>query len=216
MKARPARRERVHARTKEDIIASAARVFARDGFSGSTMEAIAREADYTAPALYTYFKSKDEIFAGLVEALTEEFLGVFEEPTLSGITFVQRLELLLGSLFGLAERRREAFVVFFSLTTNQDLLPRKRGDKPRVPGYLLLLERTEAWFEHFAPKPMLALHPASELAQFLFGVCNAFFMGWLRPENEATPLSKRSKLVLKLFLSGAGIPSATVVPVGDR
>lgn len=179
------------------------------------MEAIAREADYTAPALYTYFKSKDEIFAGLVEALTGEFLGVFEEPTVSELTFAQRLELLLGSLFSLAERRRDAFVVFFSLTTNHDLLPRRRGEQPRVPGYLLLMERTEAWFEQFAPKPMLARHPASELAQFLFGVCNAFFMGWLRPENEATPLSGRSKLVLKLFLSGAGMPSV-VAPVGGR
>lgn len=199
----PERKDRAHARTRQDIIEAASRAFARDGFRATTMQAIAGEAGYTAPSLYTYFESKDEIFEGLVSLMTQEFLEVFDQVVPSGLTFAQRLELLMRRHLELADRRRDSFVVFFSLRSSGDFLPRKKGAKAPVPGYALLLTRMELWMAQAAPVEVLARHSASELAHLLFGVSYAFFMSWLLSEDRADRLSRRTESIVRLFLNGA-------------
>jgi AcrR family transcriptional regulator len=49
------------------ILDHAARLFAAKGFEGTSLLDIAQEAELTRPALYHYFRSKDEILATLVE-----------------------------------------------------------------------------------------------------------------------------------------------------
>ncbi len=68
------RRQRAVARTREDILNAAVRAFARTGYQSVTMRDIAREAGYTAAALYTYFDNKQEILAALVKVVIDEFL----------------------------------------------------------------------------------------------------------------------------------------------
>ncbi len=74
--------ERSRAQRNEDILSAAERVFARDGFAATTMEAIAREAGVSKGGLYRHVASKDELFltilarsAGELEALLREACG---------------------------------------------------------------------------------------------------------------------------------------------
>ncbi len=199
----PQRRDRAHARTREDIIEAAARAFARDGYRATTMQAIAAEAGYTAPSLYSYFASKEKIFDGLVAHLTDQFLEVFDELVPSDLTFAQRLEMLMRRLLELADRRRDSFVVFFSLRANRDFLPPKKGEKPRVTGYAVLLKRMQTWMGKAAPPSLLARHSAYDLAQLLVGISNAFFMTWLQSGDRGDRLSRRTELIVDFFLNGA-------------
>ena len=48
------------------ILAAAQRVFESKGLEGANMRAIAKEAHYTAGALYFYYKSREEIYADLL------------------------------------------------------------------------------------------------------------------------------------------------------
>lgn len=48
---------------RKQIIAAAKRVFSDKGFSGTTMEDIAKEAELASGTLYLYFNSKDELYA---------------------------------------------------------------------------------------------------------------------------------------------------------
>jgi AcrR family transcriptional regulator len=54
--------ERSRAQRTEDILSAAERVFARDGFAATTMDAIAREAGVSKGGLYRHVASKDELF----------------------------------------------------------------------------------------------------------------------------------------------------------
>ncbi len=74
----PVARENGHARraraTKERILAAASNAFAREGYSATTVEAIA-EAAGTAPAsVYNHFESK----AGVAQALAEDALAAHD------------------------------------------------------------------------------------------------------------------------------------------
>ena len=59
------RKQRERERRRQQIIVAAKRVFSERGFSRTTMEDIAREAELSPGTLYLYFKNKDELYASL-------------------------------------------------------------------------------------------------------------------------------------------------------
>lgn len=60
------RRQR-RARTRQELLAAAARVFAARGYHGASVSRIAGAAGYTTGALYGNFASKEELFLELVD-----------------------------------------------------------------------------------------------------------------------------------------------------
>lgn len=54
-------------RTRELLIAAAMRVFARDGYAGASVDAIAEEAGFTVGALYSNFATKQDLFMAVLE-----------------------------------------------------------------------------------------------------------------------------------------------------
>lgn len=105
-------REIEHAR--RDILAAAARAFARRGYHGTTMEEVAKEAGYAASSLYTYFGGKEELYRALLVAVADEFEANKQEPVLSTLGFRERFEWLLRKQFAVVERNRELFVMFLA------------------------------------------------------------------------------------------------------
>lgn len=54
--------------TRERIIASAARIFARKGFQRATLDAVAADAGMTKGAIYWHFKSKHDLFFAMLDS----------------------------------------------------------------------------------------------------------------------------------------------------
>jgi AcrR family transcriptional regulator len=66
------RREHERARRKQDILQAARAVFAQDGFSRATVDAVAQRAEVGKGTIYLYFENKEAILAELVlQALAE-------------------------------------------------------------------------------------------------------------------------------------------------
>ncbi|MCX5478758.1 TetR/AcrR family transcriptional regulator [Kaistia geumhonensis] len=60
-------REESRARTREQLLASAARAFARAGYGGASVDEIAEDAGFSKGAFYSNFASKEAIFLALLE-----------------------------------------------------------------------------------------------------------------------------------------------------
>lgn len=56
------RKEREKLARKIEIVNAAERVFFEKGFENSTMDDVAKEAEFTKKTLYSYFKSKEELY----------------------------------------------------------------------------------------------------------------------------------------------------------
>src|SRR2546421_12172220 len=65
MSKRLSRNER-KAQTRAGLIDAAARVFARRGYHGTTVDDVAEEAGFTKGAFYSNFESKEDVFVELV------------------------------------------------------------------------------------------------------------------------------------------------------
>jgi len=63
---------------REDIVDAAERIFFSKGFTTTTMDDIAREAEYTKKTLYSYFASKDEFYDAIVLRGFETLNSIFD------------------------------------------------------------------------------------------------------------------------------------------
>jgi AcrR family transcriptional regulator len=70
--AMPSRRDRLRAATIEEIIATARRLLVRSGPEAVSLRAIAREMGMTAPGLYRYFGSHEELIRHVIAGIFTE------------------------------------------------------------------------------------------------------------------------------------------------
>jgi AcrR family transcriptional regulator len=195
------RKRRAVVRTREDILEAAARAFARTGYRSVSMRDIAREAGYTAAALYTYFENKQEILEGLVTMVIEDMLRVFDEPVPAGLTFPQRLRLLLGRFLAEAERRRDLFALFLALA-QAHVHPRPHKGHDPIKVMQKSLERLALWFHENASPAERGGHSPEVLARFFSGVTHSFLSEWMMRGAPPGELGRREALMLDLFLYG--------------
>ena len=83
------RRERLRAETVQEIQSTARRMLVSDGYDGLSLRAIARAMGMSAPALYRYYASREDLIAALVDELKIELTEALErvrdtEPDLVG------------------------------------------------------------------------------------------------------------------------------------
>lgn len=78
-------REESRTLTREKLMLAAAKVFAREGLGGASIDRIAEEAGYTKGAFYSNFESKEDIFLQLVEVTTKQNIERIE-TALAGVS----------------------------------------------------------------------------------------------------------------------------------
>ncbi len=80
MATRDLRKERAQQRMAENrkfILSAAEKVFSKNGYSHTSVDDIAREAQFSKATLYRYYRSKREIFAGVILESFQEALHGF-------------------------------------------------------------------------------------------------------------------------------------------
>jgi AcrR family transcriptional regulator len=212
-----ARRTLEVARKREGILEAAARAFARGGYHVTTMQDIAREAGYTPPSLYAYFKSKEQIFVELASLLQREFVAVFDEPMPAGLAFRERLELLLRRLFEKADRYRDAVTVFVvARLSGEALLSQGMTPESNQGANFSSVDLLTNWLRKNAKRSDLGDHRPEEMGLALAGLAHAFCIQWLA-DGSSTSITTLISRVTSLVLYGAiGGAERTAKPSRSR
>ena len=117
-------RQRRALQTREQLIASARVIFARDGFEHARLEEIAAEAGKTRGAFYANFKDKEDVFFAIFE---DDIARAHEElrPLLRGFTTIdERVDVLADYLMKLG-RDRERTLLYLEFKVYAIRHPRK-------------------------------------------------------------------------------------------
>ncbi|MBW3619051.1 MAG: TetR/AcrR family transcriptional regulator [Actinobacteria bacterium] len=72
-------RDEQRARTRADLLAAAATVFARTGYHASSVDMVAEAAGYTKGAVYSNFASKEDLFLALLDEHVDQAVETLEE-----------------------------------------------------------------------------------------------------------------------------------------
>ncbi|MEV6840213.1 TetR/AcrR family transcriptional regulator [Streptomyces sp. NPDC051133] len=122
--ARPAGTKGVpRARREQQIIAAAMEEFGRRGHAAASMADIARHVGVTKPMLYTYFGSKDGLYAACVDRVGPRLLAAVEQAMAARPPKDELAHTVLAALFRALEDQRHAWFVLYDRTLQADSEP---------------------------------------------------------------------------------------------
>jgi AcrR family transcriptional regulator len=105
---------------RAQLLDVARRVFARDGYRGASMDAIAEAAGVTKPVLYQHFPSKHGLYSSLLEAEIGQLTTALERAFDAAGGNEERLRLGFGAYLGFVEAHEDAFRLLFTESLGLD------------------------------------------------------------------------------------------------
>ncbi|HUU56948.1 MAG TPA: TetR/AcrR family transcriptional regulator [bacterium] len=123
------RRERERSLRRAEILAAARKVFGARGYEGATLDEVAREAEFAKGTLYSYFDSKAELFAALVEHEFDEFQKNIKEVLAREPDAADAARAVIAVLLEFFQSRSDFYRVAMSLreTGKQEEAEKIRG-----------------------------------------------------------------------------------------
>ena len=88
---------------RDNIIRTATRLFAEQGFAATTTIQIASEANVTEPLLYYHFEGKDELFTHIVQRAFDRYLSCLDRLDGKDTTSFGRIEGLISACFQMVD-----------------------------------------------------------------------------------------------------------------
>lgn len=104
-------KERKIAKKKEEILRSAAAIFAEKGYHGTTMEEVAAKLLMTKGSMYYYFKNKDDLLFHCHQMIMEKSIGKMEEILNSPLTITEKLKNAVKAHVQLATSEKSMLMV---------------------------------------------------------------------------------------------------------
>ena len=119
-------REERRAETRTELLDAAARVFARRGFHGASVDEVAAEAGFTSGAVYSHFAGKDDLFLAAFEHDIARYVTEMTEAHGDGATPEERTRALANRWMEILRRRPEMFMLLIEYWTYAVRDPRMR------------------------------------------------------------------------------------------
>ena len=176
---------------REQILSAAQRCFARKGFHNTSMNDVFAEAGLSAGAVYSYFKSKDEIIVAMSDRAVRMIIPFFDEvlveepaPPLEDVMrrFTVELEKLVAGPGSIAPQ------VWAEATHNPALVPAVTANLRRMRDFWTEIARREQSAGRLAPDADVAAVGTvlfSMTPGYMFG---HLLLGDLGPETVARGL----------------------------
>jgi len=178
------RKER-QAHTRARLMSSAARVAARRGLEGASLDEVAEEAGFTKGAVYANFASKEDLFLSMLDARFAERIDELNRVLTSGGSPEEQARRAASDFIAAIESEPEWERLFFEFATyaarNEDFR------RELVRRYRALRERIAALLERRACE--LGIEPsvpADQVATMTFAMANGIALERLL-EPEAVP-----------------------------
>ena len=92
---------------RQRIVRAALQVFAERGFHRATMQDIVRQSGLSVGAIYTYFKSKEELILAGCDLITDQEMGALFERLSRELTFRDRISAAVGFFFDQLDFERQ-------------------------------------------------------------------------------------------------------------
>jgi len=167
------------AERRAQLLAVACRLFARDGYRGASMEAIAEAAGVTKPVVYQHFPSKHALCTDLLGSELARLEGAFTEALGRAGDNAERLRQGFGAYLRFVDVHEDAFRVLFTEALGLDASFQRRVSRFRewVAGRIAAIIRAEAGLPDTR---------AMALAVAIVGMAEGAATWWL---TEGRPLS---------------------------
>lgn len=193
------RRDEQRARTRRDLLEAATVVFARSGFHAASVDDVAEAAGYTKGAVYSNFRSKEELFLELLDERIDRTVEQLETALLSHAA--EERPQLLGEMrdsMGALDREWFLLQAEFQLyaARNAEVRERVADRQRRTRDRISQLVRATL-DELGVGEPRV---PVTELAQLLMSTASGLTMAGLVDDDVAADSGHLLAQVAELFV----------------
>jgi AcrR family transcriptional regulator len=183
---------------REQILATAAELFAARGFHGVSVADLGAACGISGPALYKHFVSKDAVLAEMLVSISEELLAEGRDRVAAASGPGDAVAALVDWHVDFALRHRPLIVV---QDRDWESLPSQARERVRT----LQREYVDLWAGqlramHAAGSPDLSADAARAMAHAAFGLINS------TPHSGLLPDAAMQALLRRMALGALGVP----------
>ena len=191
---------RAPASRREQILATAAELFAARGFHGVSVADLGAACGISGPALYKHFVSKDAVLAEMLVSISEELLAEGRDRVAAANGPGDAVAALVDWHVDFALRHRPLIVV---QDRDWESLPSQARERVRT----LQREYVDLWAGqlrevHAAGSPDLSPDAARAMAHAAFGLINS------TPHSGLLPDAAMQALLRRMALGALGVPGS--------
>ncbi|HDZ41860.1 MAG TPA: TetR/AcrR family transcriptional regulator [Bacteroidetes bacterium] len=117
----PQQFEGIREERKSSIMLTALGLFAKNGFHGTTISTIAREAGISKGLLYNYFESKDDLIKTIIYSGLDK-LDRLVDPDKDGVLTGDEMEYFLDKFFGMLQHDISFWKLYFTLFVQEPVI----------------------------------------------------------------------------------------------
>lgn len=182
---------------REQLLATAAELFASHGFHGVSVAELGRACGISGPALYKHFPSKDAILAEMLVSISEELLAVGRARADTAADGVAAVHALVDWHIDFALTRRALIVV---QDRDWEALTPEARERVRT----LQREYVEVWATQLRRVHRgLAADRAQAMAHVAFGLINS------TPHSGLLPDAAMRSLLAEMAAGALDLPDST-------
>lgn len=195
----PATRRETNRKFRQDaVLAAAQAVFAEHGLEGATMRAIAQAAGYTAGAVYSYYPTKEAIYAEILAHSLAELRSGIAESIAAETTDEGALRAAVRAVYGFYRSRPQDLDL--GLYVFQGLRPRGLGpelDRQLNSRLIVALQKLAGTIARFGGLTPLEAHRETVAA-----ICHLFGVLVLAGTGRLRILDSDPDLLIDHYLDG--------------
>jgi len=194
------RRHREKMAHRAEILAAAERVFKKKGLEAAKMEDIAREAEFSVGALYTFFRNKHELCSAVLGMIANEFIRNFELNVVSVDDGLDALRELVRLRLSHMRAHRDFFRMMLAAKPESSISPDMVLLKDLRVMYDDYVGKVSKLFQKAMKQGRIKRMDPLYAALALEGVLNAFSAHWGAYEKPEA-LEKLTGIVWDNYLS---------------
>ena len=194
------RKTRERARHRREILTAAERVFAARGFHATTMELIAREAEFSVGTLYNFFANKDALYAELIDTIAEAFLSGMEQRVLPLASPAEALRAMVDMRLDFMEQHRRLFRMVLEQSSGARWHPSGALPQKSKTIFDQYLQRLVKIVDRGIQVGEFDPEPAFYQALAFDGMVNAFTLYWSTHTGEGLSREQARDTIVNRFL----------------
>ncbi len=196
------RKQRDRLIRQRDILSSAEKLFASNGFHKTTIDEIAEKAGYGVGTIYLYFKNKQNLYFSLIYQKFAELITKIESEANKYEDVFDKVRAIIETQFSFFDRNKYFFRIFIKENVGM------KGLGSEVAIYRDIMDLLSKYLDFVSSvlhrgivEKRIVKHNPRRLAFFLAGMIrsNIFFM-IMKSQSES--IKKSTEFVYNLFMDG--------------
>ncbi|MDD5432041.1 MAG: TetR/AcrR family transcriptional regulator [Candidatus Omnitrophica bacterium] len=197
------RKERDKLLRQSDILKAAERVFAAKGYYKTTIQDIAKEAQYAVGTIYQYFTDKEILYLELIERkLGDLITEVKKEVDKTGDT-KEKIKVLVRQQLTYFEKNFDFFKIYFSERGGLRWVIKDRISKTSVDRFVKYIDYIAELLKDAQEKSLIRKDLESEkLAYVLISMLNAVIIPCFKGISKTEKIIDMTDFILQVFFKG--------------